>query len=84
MENGQPLQLRMAPRCQSLSRQTGKPCGNAAERGKIRCRFHGARAGAPKGNQNNLKHGRNTAAAIEERRQLRALLREVKEMCGEI
>ncbi len=76
--------LRKAPRCQSISRQTKQPCGNAAERGKIRCRFHGARAGAPKGNQNGLKHGRNTAAATEGRRRLRELLREAKAMCGRI
>jgi len=37
--------------------------------------MHGARGGAPKGNQNALKHGRETAAAKAEREQLRELLR---------
>jgi uncharacterized protein YjcR len=46
--------------------------------GKKRCRMHGGApgSGAPRGNKNALKHGRFTREAIEERRQLRALLRE--------
>jgi hypothetical protein len=40
--------------------------------------MHGGAAGsgAPRGNKNALKHGRYTRAAIEERRWLRALLRQ--------
>jgi glucans biosynthesis protein len=33
-------------------------------------------SGAPRGNKNALKHGRYTRHAIEERRQVRALLRQ--------
>jgi glucans biosynthesis protein len=33
-------------------------------------------SGAPKGNQNAIKHGRYTKRAIEERRELRRLIRE--------
>jgi len=33
-------------------------------------------SGAPRGNTNALKHGRYTRVAIEERQQLRALLRQ--------
>jgi hypothetical protein len=33
-------------------------------------------SGAPRGNKNALKYGRYTREAIEERRQLRALLRQ--------
>jgi glucans biosynthesis protein len=33
-------------------------------------------SGAPRGNKNALKHGRYTREAVEERRQLRALLRQ--------
>jgi hypothetical protein len=33
-------------------------------------------SGAPRGNQNALKHGRHTREAIEERRQVRAFLRQ--------
>jgi uncharacterized protein YjcR len=43
-------------------------------RGKKRCRMHGGAtgSGAPKGNQNALKHGAYTKEAVH----LRALLRE--------
>jgi hypothetical protein len=41
--------------------------------------MHGGKApGAPKGNSNALKHGRYTAEAIAERRELMALLRGMK------
>jgi hypothetical protein len=40
-----------------------------------RCRMHGGKAGAPKGNQNALKHGRYTAKALAARKSLGALLR---------
>lgn len=33
-------------------------------------------SGAPEGNQNALKHGRYTKKAIEERRELKRLIRE--------
>jgi uncharacterized protein YjcR len=33
-------------------------------------------SGAPRGNKNALKHGRYTRVAIEERQELRALLRQ--------
>jgi len=36
--------------------------------------------GAPKGNQNALKHGRYSAAWINERRQMAELVREVREV----
>jgi glucans biosynthesis protein len=35
-------------------------------------------SGAPRGNKNALKHGRYTREAIEERRQVQALLRQVR------
>ena len=41
--------------------------------------MHGGKApGAAKGNSNALKHGRYTAEAIAERRELMALLRDMK------
>jgi hypothetical protein len=44
-----------------------------------RCRMHGGRApGAPKGNSYALKHGRYTAEAMAERRELMTLLRDMK------
>jgi hypothetical protein len=35
-------------------------------------------SGAPRGNTNALKHGRYTREAIEERRQVRTLLRQAR------
>jgi len=40
--------------------------------------MHGAAAGAPKGNRNALKHGHCSAAAIAERRRMRAFLKMVR------
>ncbi len=42
--------------------------------------MHGARAGAPAGNRNALRHGHYTAEAITERRRLRELLRRAREL----
>jgi uncharacterized protein YjcR len=48
--------------------------------------MHGGAAGsgAPKGNQNALKHGRYTRDAIEERRKLRSLLRAARDLIQEL
>ena len=56
-----------APRCGAKSKRTGLPCRSPAVGGYRVCRMHGARGGAPKGNQNgNFRHGGRTkeAAAI--------------------
>ena len=67
-----------APRCQARNR-AGGPCGRAAAKGKRVCVNHGARAGAPKGHRNgNYRHGAMTTEAIAERRQARALVREIR------
>jgi uncharacterized protein YjcR len=41
-------------------------------------------SGAPRGNKNALKHGRFTREAIEERRQLQALLRQARMLIQQI
>jgi glucans biosynthesis protein len=48
--------------------------------------MHGGAAGsgAPHGNKNALKHGRYTREAIEERRRLRALLRQSRSLIQQI
>jgi hypothetical protein len=47
--------------------------------------MHGGKApGAGKGNSNALKHGRYTAEAIAERRELMALLRDMKGHVGQV
>ncbi|MDI1346468.1 MAG: HGGxSTG domain-containing protein [Pseudolabrys sp.] len=64
-------------RCRAKTR-SGKTCQSPAVNGKKRCRMHGGAegSGAPEGNQNALKHGRYTKKAIEERRELKRLIRE--------
>ena len=47
-----------APRCTAKSKRTGKRCRAPAVRGCRVCRMHGARGGAPTGEQNgNYRHG---------------------------
>jgi uncharacterized protein YjcR len=70
------LDMHQARRCRAKSKRTGRSCQSPAVSGWSVCRMHGAGGGAPKGNQNALKHGRYTAQAIAERRWLRELLRE--------
>jgi hypothetical protein len=74
-----------SPRCGAKTR-LGKPCNSPAVRGKKRCRMHGGApgSGAPPGNQNALKHGLHTREAVEERRQLQALLRQSRELLKSI
>ncbi|WP_281270159.1 hypothetical protein [Bosea caraganae] len=44
-----------------------------------RCRMHGGKSpGAPKGNTYALKHGRFTAEAVQNRRMLSAMVKEMK------
>ncbi|BBB97711.1 hypothetical protein BE61_31450 [Bradyrhizobium elkanii USDA 61] len=60
----------------------GEPALRRAVRGKTRCRMHGGAkgSGARRANRNARKHGRFTGDAIAERRQIRALLREVRKL----
>ena len=77
--------MRASPRCGARTRN-GTPCQAPAVNGKARCRMHGGArgSGAPIGNQNALKHGMYTKAALEERRALRSLIREMEESLHEI
>jgi len=74
-----------SPRCGAKTRR-GTPCNSPAVSGKKRCRMHGGApgTGAPKGNQNALKHGLYTREAIEDRRALRQLMREARQTLEEI
>jgi uncharacterized protein YjcR len=71
-------------RCGAKTRRE-KPCQSPAVNGKKRCRMHGGAegSGAPKGNQNALKHGQYTKRAIEERLELRRLIREANKFLEE-
>lgn len=59
----------------------GQACMSPAVSGKKRCRMHGGApgSGAPPGNKNALKLGLFTREAIEERRQLRDLMRSARQ-----
>jgi len=65
------------PRCQALSRTTGKRCGNPAMKDKRVCYRHGGKGGAPKGNKNALVHGKRSEATINQKRAFRAMIREI-------
>ena len=74
-----------SPRCGARTR-SGKPCRSPAVSGKQRCRMHGGApgSGAPRGNQNALKHGMYTREALEERRLVQDLLRQSRMLIQEI
>ena len=65
---------------------SSEPCQAPAVSGKLRCRMHGGSrgSGAPRGNKNALKDGLHTREAIEERRQLRALMKRSRNLIGDI
>ena len=77
--------MRKSPRCGAKTRSGGR-CRAPAVKGRRRCRMHGGAAGsgAPKGNQNALKHGRFTREEIALRRHLRDLLRKSDELLREL
>ena len=72
-------------RCGARTR-TGGSCRSPAVGGKKRCRMHGGAAGsgAPRGNQNALKHGLFTKDAIAERKQVRALMEQARKLLQDI
>ena len=69
-----------SPRCGAKTR-AGTPCRAPAVKGKRRCRKHGGAngSGAPKGNQNALKHGVFTKTAILERAEMCEFIKESEE-----
>jgi hypothetical protein len=77
--------MRSSLRCGAKTR-SGKPCMAPAVSGKRRCRMHGGApgSGAPRGNKNALKSGLYTREAIQQRRQLQALLRQSHLLIKEI
>ena len=70
-----------SPRCGAKTR-AGTGCRSPAVKGKRRCRMHGGAkgSGAPKGNQNALKHGTYTKAALRQRSEMRLLIQESEEL----
>lgn len=67
------------PKCGAHSRRTGMPCRQPAMTNG-RCRLHGGKStGAPKGNQNALKHGAYTEEVKARNRQIREVIKMCKE-----
>jgi glucans biosynthesis protein len=70
----------LSRRCGAKTRN-GTECRSPAVRGKRRCRMHGGNSpGAPRCNQNALKHGRYTPAAKLERLKIRQTMRELQRL----
>jgi hypothetical protein len=73
------LPMHLSRRCQARTRRESLCQSPAMSNG--RCRIHGgASPGAPRGNSNALKHGRYTAEAIKQRRQIARLLRLARQL----
>lgn len=76
-----------APRCGAKAR-AGSPCRSAAMPNG-RCRMHGGPSTGPRTEagkaairKSRTKHGRYSQASIVERREMRALIRQVRELFG--
>ncbi|WP_109565860.1 HGGxSTG domain-containing protein [Jannaschia seohaensis] len=75
--------MHLTPRCGARTRNGG-PCRSPAMPNG-RCRMHGGKSpGAPIGNNNARKHGRYTADAVAERREIAGLLRLMQELIREM
>lgn len=70
-----------SPRCLAKNR-AGNPCQRPAMKHKRRCNLHGGAAGsgAQRGNRNALKHGHNTAEAMQVRRLVNEMLSEARNL----
>jgi len=70
-----------APRCRATSKRTGERCKGPAVTGWRVCRFHGA-GGGHLADKNHLswRHGMRAKEWIETRREINALVREVREI----
>ena len=72
--------LARAPRCGARTR-AGRPCRQAAVRGRERCRMHGGAkgSGGPRGERNgNYKHGLWTLEEVQARATARARMRGIR------
>lgn len=79
------LSMMASPRCGAKTRR-GTSCMSPAVSGKKRCRMHGGAigSGAPKGNQNALKHGYYTAEAKAGRTGLRNFITDTEKLIEEL
>jgi uncharacterized protein YjcR len=74
-----------SPRCGARTRMVAS-CRSPAVSGKKRCRMHGGAkgSGAPKNNQNAVKHGTYTKEAFRQRAKMREIFREAKKLLNDI
>lgn len=74
--------LSKLPRCQAVAASFGRRCRNPAMKGSDLCCVHAGlkNPGAKLGNQNALKHGLYTKEAREERKEVRAYVKEIDEL----
>lgn len=73
------MQQRGEGRCGAKTR-SGQPCQSYTVQGRRRCRMHGGAAGsgAPRGNQNGLKHGWYTREAVLLRQLAKQTVRQIE------
>ena len=70
------------PRCGAKTR-SGGVCGHYAMKNG-RCRYHGGKSTGARTPHRPLKHGHYTKEAIQERKELAALLKDAKSLLGEM
>jgi len=77
--------MRDSRRCGARTR-SGKPCQAPAVTGKARCRMHGGApgSGAPKDNQNALKHGFSTREARQKRQAFNDFIRQARRLARSV
>jgi len=77
-----PMQKAQAsPRCTAHSKRTGLACKNPAVRGWRVCRMHGARGGHAAGPTHPAwTHGERSQKAVAARKEVSALIRELREI----
>ena len=74
-----------ARQCTAMSKRTRKRCKAPASKGRNVCRFHGGRAGAPRGARNGAyRHGLYTKEAIAERQAVQAVLASARRVLGTV
>ena len=70
-----------APRCRARCRRSKLPCRGPAMHWRPVCRLPGGKGGGPKGERNGAyRTGRYTAEAKAERKEQRALIRELRRL----
>lgn len=85
LEPNKPMKINLDLYCLAKNRQ-GKPCMRRKAKDKNRCYMHGGAkgSGAQLGNKNAFKHGYYCKENIAQRREIRKMLKEYRQLCREI